>query len=384
MKSNNHSRGYSLANRAYFSIEKINVTLKPSWADQSVKIRTLGVTLRRAGYFKLVEKSRAACVAAIETYNRASCQYREESFSILMINAWELLLKARIMQANNGKVSSLHEFRQKKRKDGTPSKFKELKTTKSGSPMTIGLEKCCNLVAGYPVNRIDQHCLKNIEALVDIRDSATHFVNNNPLLQQALVEISLASVKNYVISIQKWFSVSFSDLNIASIPISFNLDQNEVEAIAKKSPDAVIKFLAHMKASEVGLASISSDYSFSVKVQFDLIKSKADDAVKASIVNVDPDLTLIVEDGKVPPAYAWDYNTLCGKLRKRYSNFIINSTYHTLRKTLEKDTKLCLKRYLDPSKKGSSSKNFYNPNIIKNFDQHYTKKEDDLFSHQDD
>ncbi|UXS39516.1 DUF3644 domain-containing protein [Agrobacterium tumefaciens] len=292
-------------------------------------------------------------------------------------------MKARIMQANNGKVSSLHEFRSKKRKDGSASKFKELKTTRSGSPMTIGLEKCCHLVAGYSVNRIDQHCLKNIEALVEIRDSATHFVNDNPLLKKALVEIALAAVKNYVVAIQKWFSISFSDLNIASIPISFNLDQNEVEAIAKKPSDAVTKFLAHMKASEVGLPEISSDYSFTVKVHFDLIKHQSDNAIKASLVKTNPDLTLIVEHDRVPAAFSWDYDTLTGKLKKRYSDFRQNADYHAIRKRLEKDSKLCFERFLDPSKKGSGRKRFYNPNIVQHFDIHYTKKGADLFLDQE-
>jgi hypothetical protein len=59
-----------------------------------------------SAYWSLVEKSRAACVAAVETYNRASAPYREENFAIIMINAWELLLKARIIKENGGKVSS--------------------------------------------------------------------------------------------------------------------------------------------------------------------------------------------------------------------------------------------------------------------------------------
>ena len=45
-------------------------------------------------YMLLVAKSRAACLSAIKSYNRASSLYREETFAILMINAWELLLKA--------------------------------------------------------------------------------------------------------------------------------------------------------------------------------------------------------------------------------------------------------------------------------------------------
>jgi len=60
---------------------------------------------------QLVAKSRAACLSAVETYNRASALYREETFAILMINAWELLLKARVMREGGGKASALHELK---------------------------------------------------------------------------------------------------------------------------------------------------------------------------------------------------------------------------------------------------------------------------------
>lgn len=51
-------------------------------------------------YAALVDKSLQACSAAIEIYNKPDFRYREEAFSILMLNAWELLLKARVLNEN--------------------------------------------------------------------------------------------------------------------------------------------------------------------------------------------------------------------------------------------------------------------------------------------
>jgi len=45
----------------------------------------------------LVNKSVQAALSAIELYNKPNFSYREESFCILMVNAWELLLKARLI-----------------------------------------------------------------------------------------------------------------------------------------------------------------------------------------------------------------------------------------------------------------------------------------------
>ena len=46
---------------------------------------------------QLVEKSVDAYVLALETINRLSIKYRVESFTHLICNAWELLLKARVL-----------------------------------------------------------------------------------------------------------------------------------------------------------------------------------------------------------------------------------------------------------------------------------------------
>jgi len=48
----------------------------------------------RGSYTALRNNSKAAMLAAIEIYNKPQIAYRDECFSILLVNAWELLLKA--------------------------------------------------------------------------------------------------------------------------------------------------------------------------------------------------------------------------------------------------------------------------------------------------
>lgn len=335
--------------------------------------------MRQKKYMGLVKKSRSACVSALETYNRASTMYREESFAILMINAWELLLKARIMKECGGSVSSLYEYRSKKKKDGTPSKIKEVKTTRSGSPMTIGLDKACNIVSGYGTDRVDKACAANIEALMEVRDSATHFVVPDAILRKALAEISLAAVRNYVLAAQSWFGVSFSDLNVASIPLSFDLDQNDVEAVAKKSSEAALRFLAHMQSIEAASVNENSEFSFKVRVNFDLIKKKQDNTLTASIVAVDPDITVTVEGDVVPAGFTWSYQDLTNRLAGRYVDFKINKKFHKILKPFRSNGKFCYERFLNPANKFGSKKAFYSPNILREFDAHYVLRGASLF-----
>ena len=60
-------------------------------------------------------------LAAVEIYNKPNFAYREESFAILAINAWELLLKARLLQVSNNKTSSILLYEKRRKADGSQS-----------------------------------------------------------------------------------------------------------------------------------------------------------------------------------------------------------------------------------------------------------------------
>lgn len=56
----------------------------------------------------LLEKSIACAVSAIEIYNKPDFKYREETFSILMINSWELVLKAKKIKDSNNNIKVIY------------------------------------------------------------------------------------------------------------------------------------------------------------------------------------------------------------------------------------------------------------------------------------
>lgn len=330
-------------------------------------------------YMQLVLKSREACLSAVETYNRASTMYREETFAILMINAWELLLKARIVRERGGKVSALWELQPRRKKDGQASKLKAYKRNRSGTPLTIGLERAYSIVAGYPRHRVDKNCIANIEALIGIRDNATHFVVSDAALRKGLTEISLAAVRNYVLAAQDWFNVSFSDLNIASMPLTFDLDHKQVEAVAHKSPEHVTRFLSYMEELRESAADEVSDFAVSIRVNFDVIKNRENAAVTAALVRDNPDLTLGIDGDKLPAGFVTPYRELLRKLQDRYSDFSQNGTFHDIMKPFKTDERYCYNRYPDPEKKAGTPKQFYNLNILRELDRHYHRRDKTLF-----
>jgi hypothetical protein len=50
---------------------------------------------------RLLQTAEAALISAIEIYNKPTFAYREETFAILALNAWELLLKAELLNLLN-------------------------------------------------------------------------------------------------------------------------------------------------------------------------------------------------------------------------------------------------------------------------------------------
>ena len=85
-------------------------------------------------------------------------------------------------------------------------------------------------------------------------------------------------------------------------------------------------------------------------------------------------LKINVEEEDVLKRYPLDYEKLTLNLRKKYSDFKADNKYHKIRKELAKNKKLCRTRHLDPNNPKSPKKDFYNTEIIKEFDKHYTKK----------
>lgn len=92
-------------------------------------------------------------------------------------------------------------------------------------------------------------------------------------------------------------------------------------------------------------------------------------------VTGDADAPLVrIEEDNILKEYSLDYYSLREILHDRYSNFKANEVFNQLMKNLKQDRKYCVSRYLDPGNPKSAKKAFYHPQILKEFDRHYSKK----------
>src|SRR5437763_8250586 len=91
---------------------------------------------------RLLRNAEGALISSIEIYNKPTFAYREETFAILALNAWELLLKAKLLEINGNKLKCLHICSKRELAPGRMSKKEYAKRNRTGNKMTASLEEC--------------------------------------------------------------------------------------------------------------------------------------------------------------------------------------------------------------------------------------------------
>ena len=319
---------------------------------------------------ELLDRAIAATVAAIEIYNKPDFPYRAESFCILAINGWELLFKAKWLRDNNHKMQSLFVMEHRKKIDGTESKLKKIKRTRSGNPFTYGIEYLGRKLVEQ--KQLEQAAIDNINALIEMRNSSVHFYNQSEItFAIRLQEIGAASLTNFVLAVQKWFSRDLGELNFYLMPLSFVAPPRRADAIVLKKEEK--NFLAYLDQLKKRAGTNDSGYAVTINIDVKLSRSKSGDAIEVRPTR-DPDATEIrMTEEQIREKYPWDYGKLTEECKKRFQDFKRDRQYHSLRKPLVGDDKFCYTRRLDPENPKSSKKTFYNPNILQEFEKYYSK-----------
>jgi hypothetical protein len=124
-----------------------------------------------------MDKATDAMLSAIELYNKPNFPYREEAFAILAVNAWELLLKARLMLLSNNKVAAILAYERRSNSDGTTSIKWYRKKNRSGNYLTVGLFEAYDRLTNDLSDTLHASLRANLEALVEVRDNSVHYYN---------------------------------------------------------------------------------------------------------------------------------------------------------------------------------------------------------------
>lgn len=140
---------------------------------------------------KMARCAGAALLAAVEIYNKPTVEYREQTFAILMSNAWEVLMKARVVQQSGGRIQSIY------RRVSGSRRFQ--RDPKTGEPFTITF--------GTALSRVDlpEQVRDNISGIAEIRNRAAHLGVLAPEVQRMVMRFGSASVINFTKVSLRWF-----------------------------------------------------------------------------------------------------------------------------------------------------------------------------------
>lgn len=205
---------------------------------------------------QLVEKSVDAYVLALETINRLSIKYRVESFTHLICNAWELLLKARVLDLQSSRDSIYYK-------------------TKRGEPKrTISLRDA--LIKVVPNEK--EPLRRNLEVVTDLRDEAMHFVISE--VPNDVLLLFQACVINYHKKLNEWFGISLSDrVTVGMMTIVYDLSPGSFDlgspAVKRRLGKDVAAYLSEMqKKIQAEFSTLERSPEFSIGVEYKLVLTK--------------------------------------------------------------------------------------------------------------
>jgi hypothetical protein len=321
---------------------------------------------------QILDKSIDAMIAAIEVYNKPSFSYREEAFSILAVNAWELLFKGRILQLDSNHLSAIIEYEHRRKADGQISEKLYRKKNRAGNHCSIGLFKAHSKIINEYGDSIDPIVLKNLEAVTEIRDNAIHFLNKDFEIKKKIHEIGTANLKNYLYLVRQWFGADLSQYQLFLMPIAFLQNITSAKGISLNSAERNLLSYVESIESEVD-DDVTNDFNLSLDIDIKFRRVAEKEATSVVISNDSDAIKVKLSEEDIREKYPWDYNILTTRLKKRFSDFVVNNSFYNIKRRLEKQSKYCNTRYLDPGNPKSTKKNFYNPNILKEFDKHYKR-----------
>jgi len=195
---------------------------------------------------RLLDKSIEAFILGLEIYNKPTIKYRVEGFSFFVVNAWELMLKAELINQNK----SIY-YRNK------PDR-------------TLSIDKVIETV--FP----DKHgsLRKNLEQIIELRNTSTHYITEDyeyiyaPLFQACVINFVNKIKEFHSIDITRYIAQNFLTL---SVRLEF-LSENEINA--KYSAQMAKKILSDREKISTAIDAGNSAFAIPLQTKLYITKDK--------------------------------------------------------------------------------------------------------------
>ena len=314
----------------------------------------------------LLDASQAAMFAGIEIHNKPNISYRYPTAIILIINAWELALKAYV-----------YKFIGKK------------KIYEDDGKHTISFKKANGLVKESIITT-DKNYLavySNLEKLNEYRCSNVHYANSD--LDPVIFMLMAKAVLNYNDFLKKYFNkdVSSSD-NLIILPVGFKLPFDPIDYLKQDYGEAqndfvndVIQTIRDLKDNDIEDSIVIgfSVFTESIKKVSNADIIAAIDQANGTVqltrtyrVTDDPNTPLVRIEPNLPPLRYEDVRT---RVKQQKTDIKFGKIFNAVMKEIKKDKTLCQVRYLDPRKQSGAKTEYYTEASIAIIIQKYEELE---------
>jgi hypothetical protein len=321
----------------------------------------------------LINNSKSAIYSAIEVHNKPIFPYSYEVCTILVVNGWELIMKAWIM-INHPEIKILD-------KDGLSKPF----------------DDCIDFVLSK-VGREFRTSYENLKLIYEYRCRTIHFYEER-------IDVILFSLlsKNVVLFYEfllGQFGIDISnETNLHLMPIGFKRPVSPIDFISNSS--SIEKASEHVqgfvKSLVESIHSMNNDgiedsilltYKMSV-INENRIKnadivaaiSKGEEGTTINVENVlghihlTDDVTAktvkVKEESLYETLYTETYNEVLKKSRKMFSDFVQNSKFHKTMKGIKGDPNYHKLRLLDIKKQSGGGKDYYTIKVYEELGKHF-------------
>jgi hypothetical protein len=305
--------------------------------------------------------------AAIEIYNKPVIEHREETFSMLACSAWELLLKARLVQAHRNKMEVLFEKEPIRRKDGSTSARKRVKRNAAGNPVTISLRDAIGRARALHEGALDERCAENIGLLSEVRNNAVHFVNEDRHLAESVHGLAAASVRNYVRALADWFNEDLASRRFAILPLSFEPIAGAVVVPGARRSQMAMALQRRIEAVAANAEAGDGPFAISLRVDTRMVGARQRDAIPIRQGRGPGAAQVEMNDEMLLERYPLRYTDLCRKLREQLPGLKVNRRFHAIKQSLEDNPAYVYERRLQSGNPRTPTTKFYSNGMVDAF-----------------
>ena len=196
-----------------------------------------------------LDKSEEAFLMAIEIYNKPTIKYRLEGFAFFICNAWELLLKAKMLQNNENIYYS------------------------DNSKRTITLSNCVSHIFTNDKDPIRKH----LEIIINLRNTSTHFVIKE--MDSIYLPFIQANVLNYSQKLYDFFARDITEkINSSFMTLVINNESIPEEQILSRYGDNILNRYNKVKNETEQIITENSNERLAIQIDLNIkiVKDKND------------------------------------------------------------------------------------------------------------